>query len=189
MTTKIKIRPSSPWASVNWREIFEYRDLLFFLVRRDFLAIYKQSLLGPLWYIIQPLATTIVFTVIFGNVAKISTDGTPPFLFYMTGMILWSYFSVCMSTISDSLITNAGVFKKVYFPRLVVPLSLVTSNMAQLLLNFLTYLAFYFYFFSKGAVGFHPNSAVLLFPALALMTAVSGLGMGLWMAALTVKYR
>jgi len=186
---RIKIQPSGSWTTLNWRELIEYRDLLFFLVKRDFSAIYKQSILGPTWYIIQPLATTIVFTVIFGRLAKVSTDETPPFLFYMTGMIFWNYFATCMTKIAESLISNAGVFRKVYFPRLIVPLSLVTSNLAQFLLNLLTYAGFYMYFFSKSVHGVQPSLWILLLPLLVLQTAAAGLGIGLWMASLTVKYR
>jgi len=186
---RIRIQPSSGRAAVDWRELIDYRDLLFFLVKRDFSAIYKQSILGPAWYIIQPLATTIVFTVIFGRLAKVSTDETPPFLFYMSGMIFWNYFSTCMTNIAESLMTNAGVFRKVYFPRLVVPLSLVTSNLAQFLLNLSTYSCFYVYFLSQGVQGVEPSAWILALPLLVVQTAVAGLGVGLWMASLTVKYR
>lgn len=184
-----KIRPGRPWIRVDWRELVEYKDLLFFLVKRDFTAIYKQSILGPLWYVIQPLAMTLVFTVIFGKVAQISTEGTPPFLFYMTGMVFWGYFSLSMNHVAESFLTNAAVFRKIYFPRLIVPFSLIVSNLGQFTLSFLTFIGFYGYYLSKGSAGMHPTLTIILLPAMILHTASTALGAGMILASSTVKYR
>jgi lipopolysaccharide transport system permease protein len=189
MVRTTKIRPHRPWARIDWRELVEYKDLLFFLVKRDFTAIYKQSILGPLWYVIQPLAMTIVFTVIFGKVAKISTEGTPPFLFYMTGMVFWGYFALSMNHVAESFLTNAAVFRKIYFPRLIVPFSLIVSNLGQFTLTFLTFLCFYGYYLSQGSPGIHPTLPIILLPAMILHTASTALGAGLILASSTVKYR
>jgi len=183
------IRPNQSWVRLPWREVWEYRDLLWFLVKRDLTAVYKQSILGPLWFVIQPLATTLVFTVVFGNVAKIPTDGVPPFLFYLSGMLLWSYFARCMDFVSNALIANTHVLGKVYIPRLTLPLSIVISSLAQFLLNFLTFLAFYAYFYFCTDAQLRPSWWIFTLPLLVCQAAAVGLGVGLWLAALTVKYR
>jgi len=182
------IRSQKSWWEFNWREIVEYRDLLWMLVHRELTAVYKQSILGPLWFVLQPLATTIVFTVIFGNFAKLDTDGSPPFLFYMTGTMLWNYFANCMNGVSSTLISNTAILSKVYFPRMIAPLSLILSNLAQFALNFILFLAFYTYFLFQGS-DIDPSWLILLLPLLVLHTAVVGLGVGLWLSACTVKYR
>jgi len=189
MSIRTVIKADQPWWWIDWQEIWEYRDLLWFLVLREFTAVYKQSILGPLWFIIQPLATTLVFTVIFGNIAKIGTDGLPPLLFYMSGMVMWSYFQGCMNGISTTLIQNVNLFGKVYFPRLTVPFALVLSNFGQFLLNLVVFLGFYFFylFFSESFI--RPNFFIFLLPLLVLQCAIVGLGVGLWLSALTVKYR
>jgi lipopolysaccharide transport system permease protein len=183
------ITPHQPWYRIDWREIVEYRDLLWMLVLREFSSIYKQTILGPLWFILQPLATTIVFTVIFSNVAKIETDGIPPFLFYMSGMVLWNYFSGCLNSISASLVSGAGIFGKVYFPRLIVPLSMLVTNLANFALNLVTFLAFYVYFLLFRKTGIDPTVWLWAFPLTVAHCAAVGLGVGLWLAAVTVKYR
>jgi lipopolysaccharide transport system permease protein len=182
------IRANQPWWRIPWREIVEYRDLLWLMVKRDLTAIYKQTILGPLWFILQPLVTTIVFTVIFGKVANISTDGVPHLIFYMCGTVLWNYFQGCMNQGANSLIGNTGVLSKVYFPRLIIPLSGVFTNLAHFLLNILMFLGFFGYFiiFTKSAL--KPNLLIILFPFLVLQCALIGLGVGLWVAALTTKY-
>ena len=182
------IRSHKSWWEFNWREIVEYRDLLWMLVHRELTAVYKQSVLGPLWFVLQPLATTIVFTVVFGNFAKLDTDGTPPFLFYMTGTMLWNYFANCMNGVSATLISNTAIFSKVYFPRMIAPISLILSNLAQFALNFILFLAFYTYFLLQGS-DVNPSYLIMLLPLLVLHTAVVGLGVGLWFSACTVKYR
>jgi len=188
-TNRTVIRPTNSWFHFPWREVADYRDLLFFLVKRDLTAIYKQSILGPVWFVLQPLATTLVFTVIFGRVARIGTDGLPPFMFYMSGMVLWHYFAGCLNGVSGSLIANAQVLRKVYIPRLTIPLSMVISSLAQFLLNLVTFLGFYGYFYFFTKVNLQPSLWALALPLLVLQCAVAGLGAGLWLAALTVKYR
>jgi lipopolysaccharide transport system permease protein len=183
------IRANQQWWKIDWKAIVEYRDLLWLMALRDLTAIYKQSILGPVWFIIQPLAMTLVFTVIFGKVAKISTDGVPPFMFYMSGMVLWNYFQGCMNSVGNSLIANAGILGKVYFPRLVIPLSLVTSNLAQLILNVTLFIGFYVYFLLMNSTSIKPTWILFFFPLIVLQTAAVGLGVGLWLAALTAKYR
>ena len=174
---------------IDWREIWEYRELLWNLVCRDFVTVYKQTVLGPIWFIFQPLATTLTFTVIFGNLAKMPTDNLPPFLFYMSGTVLWTYFQACMDTVSNSLSANSGIFGKVYFPRIIPPLAVVINNLARLAINLALFLAFWVYFvFVKGAA-VSPNLVMLSFPLLVLQCAGLGLGIGLWLSSLTVKYK
>ena len=183
------IRANQPWWTINFGEIVEYRDLLWMLVVRDLTAVYKQTILGPLWFIIQPLITTLVFTVIFGKVAKVSTDGVPQFVFYMCGTVLWNYFSGCMTQGANSLVSNTNVLTKVYFPRLIIPLSGVFTNLAHFALNLVMFFGFYGYFFFFTSSGMKPHWELVLFPLLVLQCALIGLGVGLWVAALTTKYR
>lgn len=183
------IKAHQPWWHVNWRELWEYRDLLKMMVLRNLTAIYKQTILGPLWFVIQPLMTTLVFTVIFGRVAEISTDGIPHVLFYMSGTVLWNYFSGCMTQSGNSLANNMNVLKKVYFPRLVVPLSAVFTNFAHFVLNLIMFLGFFLYFVFFTESGVSPRGSLLAFPLLVLQCAALGLAVGLWVAALTIKYR
>jgi len=186
---RTRIRPNTSWFSIDWKEIIEYKDLLWLLVQRDFTAIYKQSILGPIWFVLQPLATTVVFTVIFGSIAKISTESLPPFIFYMSGTVLWNYFQGVMNGVSGVLIVNAGIFSKVYFPRLLVPFSLVVSNLGQFILNFLMFVGFYLYYYYFTPANIHPSFWIGLLPLLVIQCAAIGLGVGLWLSALTVKYR
>ena len=185
------IEPTTSWFHVPWREIVQYRDLLFLLVRRDFVAQYKQTILGPLWFVIQPLLTTVVFTVIFSSVAKIPTDKLPPMLFYLCGMLGWNYFARCMGGTSSTFVGNAGLFGKVYFPRLVVPLSVVLSQLISFAIQLVTFLGFWVWFklFTAGGATFHATSLLFALPLLLLQTAAIGLGVGLWMSSLTAKYR
>jgi lipopolysaccharide transport system permease protein len=189
MIKETLLRANQPWWQIKGRELWAYRDLLWFLVRRDFTAIYTQSILGPLWFVIQPLATTLVFTVIFGHVAKIGTDGVPPFLFYLSGITLWNYFQSCFNAVATALMDNAHVFGKVYFPRLVVPLALTLSNLGQLAINLALYVMFWIYFGVCTTTPLRFSWAMLALPALVLHTAAVGLGSGLWLAAMTAKYR
>lgn len=183
------IKAHQKWYSINWHELLEYRDLLALLVKRDLTAIYKQTILGPLWFVLQPLLTTIVFTIIFGNVAQISTDGVPQFIFYMSGTILWNYFQGVLTHGAGSLVSNSGVLSKVYFPRLIIPLSGVFVNLAHLALNYVLFLLFFAYFMLQGASGMDPNLWLLLLPVLIVQCGLMGLGFGLWVSALTIKYR
>jgi len=182
------IRAGRPWWRIDLRELFEYKDLLGLMVRRDLTAIYKQTILGPLWFIIQPLITTIVFTIIFGKVAKVSTDGIPQFVFYMAGTVMWNYFQSCMNQSGSSLIGSINILSKVYFPRLVIPLSTVFTNLAHFLLNLVMFLGFYTWFFFV-APSMRPTAGLVFFPLLVMQCALIGLGVGLWVAALTTKYR
>lgn len=182
------IRAGQPWWYINWREIWEYRDLLMLLVKRDLTAIYKQTILGPLWFFIQPLLTAIVFTIIFGNVARIPTGGVPHFVFYMSGMVFWNYFQGVLNHGAGSLVANTNVLSKVYFPRLILPLSGVIGNLAHLALNFVMFAGFYLWFFLRGG-GIHPNPWLSLLPVLILQCGLMGLGFGLWVSAVTIKYR
>ncbi len=182
------ITPHRGWWRVDWREIWEYRDLLLLLVKRDLTAVYKQTVLGPLWFILQPLLTTVVFTVIFGNVARIPTNGIPHFLFYMSGMVFWNYFQGVLTHGAGSLVSNTNILSKVYFPRLVIPLSGIGIHFAHLALNFALFLGFYAWFYWQGA-DLQPSPWLWLLPALVLQCAVLGLGFGLWVSALTIKYR
>ena len=185
---KTHIKANQPWWRIGWREIWEYRDLLKLLIRRDLTAIYKQTILGPLWFVIQPLLTTVVFTIIFGNVANISTDGVPHFVFYMSGTIFWNYFQGVLNHGAGSLVGNTNVLSKVYFPRLIIPLSGVFVNLAHLALNFVLFLGFYGWFMFRGS-DMSPNGWLFLLPALILQCGLMGLGFGLWVSAVTIKYR
>src|SRR5512135_201811 len=169
-------------------ELWRARDLILLFVRRDFVSVYKQTILGPLWYLIQPLLTTIVFTVIFGNIAKLPTDGLPPFLFYMSGTVIFSYFASVLSKTSDTFVNNANMFGKVYFPRLVVPVSILISDLIAFAIQFGFFLAFLIYFLLQRTP-VHINWWVLLTPVLLLMMAGLGLGFGIIVSSLTTKYR
>jgi lipopolysaccharide transport system permease protein len=188
---EIVIKPSKSWFGLDLAEIWRYRDLLFLLVHRDFVSNYKQTILGPLWFIIQPLITTIIFTVIFGKVAQIPTDGMPPMLFYLAGLLGWNFFSRTLNGTSSTLVSNVGLFGKVYFPRLVVPLAAVVSNFIALAIQLATFLCFwtYFKFFSSAGPSIHVGWDLLTFPLVILQISALALGVGLWLSALTAKYR
>lgn len=185
------IRPISSWPRIDWRELYAYRDLIRLFVYRDFVARYKQTILGPLWFILQPLLLTIIFTIIFGKVAKIPTDGMPPFLFYQCGLLAWSYFSQGFAQIGNFFTTQAGIFSKVYFPRLTVPASQIMAGFLALGVQTLTFAGFwvYFRFTTEGSASFHLSNYALLFPLLLVQLAATTLGCGLMMACLTAKYR
>ena len=170
------------------KDVWRYRDLLFLLVRRDFVATYKQTVLGPVWIFLQPVLTTLIFTIIFGRIAGLSTDGLPMLLFYLSGITLWNYFSETLNRTATTLRDNAQIFGKVYFPRLVMPLSIVISNLAKLGIQFLLFMIFWaYYLVTENTVA--PNSAMLLFPFLVLLMGGLGLGLGMMISALTTKYR
>lgn len=188
---EIVIKPNRAWLYVPWRELHDYRDLLFLLVRRDFIAAYKQTVLGPLWYVISPLLTTIVFTVIFGKVAKIPTDGMPKLLFYLCGQLAWGYFARCLNATSNTFVGNAGIFGKVYFPRLIIPLSRLISSLFGLVIQLATFLAFWVYFkwFTDAGQDISMSPGALLLPLLLIQSAAAGMGAGLWLSSLSAKYR
>ena len=184
------ITPYRGWFDLNLYEIWRYRDLLWIFVKRDFTTFYKQTILGPLWFFIQPLISTIVFTVIFNRVAGIPTDEIPPFLFYMSGIIAWNYFSSCLTSTSGTFTTNAGLFGKVYFPRVIVPLSTVVSGLFRFGVQLLMFLGFYFYYLKSGKYQINPSVQILLFlPILIIQMAMLGQGLGMIISSLTTKYR
>ena len=174
--------------SVNFRELFRYRDLIWLFVKRDLVNSYKQTVLGPIWILINPLLSTTVFTVIFGMIAGISTDGVPPFLFYMSGNVLWSFFSSNLNKGSSTFLSNARIFGKVYFPRLVMPIANVIFNFINFALQTVVYIILVVVYALMGT-GVHPNLMILLTPLLVLQTALLGMGIGLIVSSITTKYR
>ena len=187
---EVTLRPTTSWLQLELKGIWHYRDLLSLLVWRDFVAKYKQTILGPLWFIVQPLMNTLVFTVIFAGVAKIPTDGLPPTLFYLCGQLGWNYFAQNFNANSATLVNNAGLFSKVYFPRLVVPLAGLVSNLLTFAIQAATFCAFFLYFkYGLHNTSFHMDWRVVFLPLLVLQSAALSLGLGLFMSALTAKYR
>lgn len=184
----IVIKPKTKLFDLNFKELIRYRDLIMLFVKRDFVAYYQQALLGPFWYVLQPLVTTIVFTVIFGNIAKIPTDGIPQPIFYLCGLTLWNYFSICVTSTSNIFVNNVGLFGKVYFPRLTVPISLIMSNFIKFSIQFLLFLCFFVYFLIVGSA-IKPNIYMLLVPLLLIQTAALALGFGIFVSSLSTKYR
>ena len=169
-------------------ELWAYRDLILLFVKRDFVVQYKQTILGPLWHIIQPLLTTLMFTIVFGKIAKLSTDGIPPFLFYMSGVVIWTYFSAVFTEVSGTFISNAQTFGKIYFPRLVIPISVLISKLVSFAIQFSFFLILLFFFVAKGAP-IEPNWWVLITPLLLLMMGSFALGGGVIITAMTTRYR
>jgi lipopolysaccharide transport system permease protein len=182
------LRPHRKWFDLKLGELWRYRDLVLLFVRRDFVSLYKQTILGPLWYLIQPLLTTITFTIVFGNIAKLPTNGIPQFLFYMSGTVIWTYFATCLTKTSDTFVHNAHLFGKVYFPRLAVPVSILISNLIAFAIQFAFFLVFMLYFALRGSP-IHPSPYILLTPILLLLMAGLALGFGTIVLALTTKYR
>jgi lipopolysaccharide transport system permease protein len=184
------IRPKDRWLDLHLDELWRYRDLLWMFVRRDFVSVYKQTILGPLWFFIQPLFTTLVFTIVFSGMAQISTEGLPPMLFYLAGTTAWNYFAACLTKTSTTFTANAGIFGKVYFPRLITPLSIVVSNLVQFGIQFVLFLGFFCYYLLSGAA-IHPDwtGICVLTPLLLLIMGLLGLGCGIIVSSLTTKYR
>lgn len=182
------ITAKNPLLNIPWRQLWKYRDLIFLFVHRNFTATYKQTILGPLWYLIQPLITTVMFVIVFGNIAKISTDGVPKVLFYMSGVVVWGYFASCFTGTANTFNANAGIFGKVYFPRLSVPISIVLTNLMSFGLQLCIYTGFYGYFIIKGVHVF-PTWWLLYFPLIILQMAMLGLGVGCIISSLTTRYR
>lgn len=178
---------SNPF-SLDLKEVWRYKDLLMMYVKRDIVTFYKQTILGPLWFIIQPVFTTIMFMFVFGGIAGISTDGVPQAVFYLAGLVCWNYFSDCLSKCSDTFNANQNIFGKVYFPRLIVPLSITVSNLIKMAIQFVLFFVVYLYYYVT-LNSFHINLTILLFPLLVVMLGCLGLGFGLIISSMTTKYR
>lgn len=172
---------------LNLKEVWRYKDLAYMFVKRDFVSSFKQTILGPIWFFINPIFTTIVYIVVFGNIAKLSTDGAPKILFYLAGITLWNYFSSCLTATSNVFTTNASIFGKVYFPRLIMPISIVLSNLMRFGVQMLLFLIVFFYYLFQGEV--QPNVWILATPLLIVLMAMFALGMGMIFSSLTTKYR
>jgi len=183
------ITPRHSLFDLRLRAVWDYRDLLFMFIKRDFVANFKQTILGPLWFIIQPLFTALMFTLVFGKFARISTDGQPRMLFYMSGITIWNYFADCFSKTSSVFTSNAGIFGKVYFPRLIMPLAIVTSGLIRFSIQFALFFGFLIYFQTKPNNIAHPNWYALLTPLLVVLMAGFALGAGMIISAMTTKYR
>ena len=183
----VVIEPKTGWFDIDLEELWKYRDLILLFVKRNFIAQYKQTILGPAWAVIQPMLTTVIFTFVFGSMAGLSADGVPSFLFYMSGTITWTYFSTCLTKTADTFTGNARIFGKVYFPRLVMPISTVLTNLIAFSIQFAMFLSFLAFYVVKGEV--HPSIYILLLPLLVVQMAMLALGSGIIISALTTKYR
>jgi len=173
---------------LNFKEIWQYKDLLFLFVKRDIVTLYKQTILGPLWYLIQPLFTSVVFTLVFNNLGDIKTGGIPPFLFNLAGITAWNYFKDCLTNTSNTFTKNQNIFGKVYFPRVILPMSITISNLLKFGIQLLIFVGFYIYYYMFGH-DFGINSSLLLFPVYVIMMGLLGLGLGMVFSSLTTKYR
>jgi lipopolysaccharide transport system permease protein len=184
-----EITPKNNLFDLNLKEVWQYRDLLMLFVKRDVVTIYKQTILGPLWYLIQPLFTSIIFTLIFNNVANISTGSVPPFLFNLAGITVWNYFKSCFSATSNTFNANAGIFGKVYFPRIIVPISIVISNLVRFGIQLFIFSVFYCYFYYYQDADISLNRYTILFPVMVLIMGMLGLGLGMIISSMVTKYR
>jgi len=182
------IKPKNKLLDIDFKELWKYRDLFSMFVKRDIITQYKQTILGPTWFFIQPALTTIMYMVVFGGIAKISTDGLPQPMFYLAGIVCWQYFSDCLNKTSSTFTANQGIFGKVYFPRLIVPLSTVASGLVRMSIQFLMFAAVYVYYLFMG-VSVAPNAYVFLLPLLIVMLAGLSLGFGIIISSMTTKYR
>ncbi len=186
------ISPKRKLIDLNFKEIWQYRDLLILFVKRDIITVYKQTILGPLWYFIQPLFTSVIFTLIFNNLADIKTgEGIPPFLFNLAGITCWNYFKECLTGTSDTFKKNQGIFGKVYFPRVVIPISIVITNLVKYGIQLIVFICFYSYFiwFTDSAFNVSPGKSIILLPILIFVMAILGLGLGMIISSMTTKYR
>lgn len=181
------IKPRRGWLEWRFNELLRAKDLIMLFVWRDFVSVYKQTILGPLWYLIQPLLTTLTFTIVFGRIASLSTDGVPDFLFYLAGSVIWAYFADCLNKTSVTFISNSNLFGKVYFPRLAVPISILLSNLIAFAIQFSLFLVFVLYYWFRGSVA--PNWSIILLPFYILVMAGLGLGFGVTISALTTRFR
>lgn len=184
-----EITPKRKLIDLNFKEVWRYRDLLVLFVKRDITTVYKQTILGPLWYFIQPLFTSVIFTLVFNNIANIPTGNIPPFLFNLAGITAWNYFAQCLTGSSNTFRSNAGLFGKVYFPRVIMPLSITISNLIKFGIQLLILIGFYLYFLFIAGYDISPNLNLLLFPVYIFMIATMGLGLGMIISAFTTKYR
>jgi len=184
----LRIQPKKSLFDINLKELWDYRDLIVLFVRRDFVSMYKQTILGPLWFLIQPLISTLMFTIVFAKIAKFSTAGLPPLVFYLSGTIAWNYFSTTLIKTSDTFTQNASIFGKVYFPRLTVPISIVISNLVQFIIQFLLLILIMGIYSFRG-FNFNVDFTILLIPLMLLILAGMGLGFGIIISSLTTKYR
>lgn len=182
------IKPRSGFFSLDIRELVHYRDLIGLFVKRDIATVYKQTILGPLWFVLQPIATTIIYTFVFGNLAGLSTDGIPRTLFYFGGTMLWHYFQISLLNISDTFILNAALFNKVYFPRLVIPLSKILSHLVELGIQATMLLCFYIYYLIKGMI-VAPSFLIVFVPLVVMWLGLLAIGFGMIISSLTTKYR
>lgn len=185
---KTVIKPKRAWFDLNLKELFRYRDLIMLFVRRTFVSQYKQTILGPAWAVIQPLLTTVVLTVVFGNIAGLAPSGVPTFAFYLCGSVAWTYFSSCLTSTSTTFTSNAAIMGKVYFPRLVMPVSAVISQLISFAIQFCFFLIFWVYYIISGA-NIHPNVYIIMTPLFLLHLAMLSLGVGIVISAMTTKYR
>jgi lipopolysaccharide transport system permease protein len=183
----IIIQPKRSVLDINLKQLYKYKDLLFLFVKRDVITIYKQTILGPIWFFVQPILTMVIYVFVFGKIANISTDGIPQPLFYLSGIIIWNYFSSCFSLTANTFTGNAAIFGKVFFPRLIVPLSQIISNLIKFFIQFLLFLTVFFYYLSNNTV--NPSYLIILLPLLLLIIAGLGLGFGLIFSSLTTKYK
>lgn len=181
------IVPKTGWFDIDLKDIWKYRDLIFLFVKRNFISQFKQTILGPAWAIINPLLTTVIFTVVFGSLAGLAANGVPAFLFYLSGNITWNYFASCLTQTANTFTGNAGILGKVYFPRLVMPISTVLTNLISFGIQLFMFIGFLLFYTLRGAV--HPNGYILMLPLLVLQMALLGLGTGIIISALTTKYR
>jgi lipopolysaccharide transport system permease protein len=185
----LEIKPTNSWLDIGLRDVWQYRDLLWLFVKRDIVTIYQQTVLGVFWFFIPPILTTITYILIFSGVAKIPTNGAPPALFYMSGIVIWGYFSECFNRTSGTFSANAGIFGKVYFPRLVAPMSAVISSLFKFVVQFSLFLAIYVYYYFKNPCSLTIDSTLFLLPFLVLLMAIIGMGTGMIFSSLTTKYR
>ena len=188
MENKTVLKSKNGWFDLNLKELFKYRDLIVLFVKRDFVSLYKQTILGPAWAIIQPLLTTVVYTLIFGNVANLAAPGVPTFIFYLSGNLIWTYFSSTLTATANTFVNNSSILGKVYFPRLVMPISTTISNLITLGIQFVFMIAFMIYYWCSGTVT-ATNWAVAMTPVLILQLMLLSLGFGIMISAMTTKYR
>lgn len=183
-----EIKPKEGLLKLNLKEVWQYRDLLLLFVKRDVVTLYKQTVLGPLWYVVQPLITSLIFTLIFNNIANISTGTIPPFLFNLAGVTTWNYFKDCLTDTADTFKKNEAIFGKVYFPRIIMPLSIIVSNLIKFGIQLAILGVFYSYFLASG-YNLKPNNFIILFPILVLFMGMLGLGLGMIISSMVTKYR